>query len=545
MRMPAREDRGAVAILMAAVVMVLVLIAAFAVDLGMQRVARRDMQSLSDVVALDLVRELDGTRTVAQLTPLMPGLARQSQKRNESTLGGIPDLKVELGKIDPSGAFVVQTGNAVPVAVRVTSTTSVGFAFVPGSGGAARSAVSTHDAIACFRLGSYALSVNSGNSALLNGLIGDALNIGVLGYDGLANANITLLGLATELGVGTVDELLALPALSVGNLAVAAAEVLQNQGGETADITLLNSIPINVGQLPNITVGQLLGLAPGDNSALDASFNVLDLIAGAAFIANGQNLLSIPNLAVNLGLLGTGLTSSLSIIDAPRRKCGPINTTQVDTAQTTLDLNGSLLNPPAVLGLAVKVGVNLHAQLASGSGILRKIVCNDGSTGGSEGVDVEVQNALTQVALTLNVNLKGDLGLVKVEINVPVTAKTDKSFASNTAVVRVPPLAYVNNSLGAYTTPPVPTGAGSVGLSGLAISGTPTITATLLGIPVALPIPIGNILNALLSGVVNPLIGNVDQLLLGPLTDLLGLEVAGSDVFGIAHPSCTLARLVG
>ena len=60
------EERGAVAVFLAVTVALVVGIGTLAVDLGMQRVVRRDMQALADVAALDLARELDG-RTISEL----------------------------------------------------------------------------------------------------------------------------------------------------------------------------------------------------------------------------------------------------------------------------------------------------------------------------------------------------------------------------------------------------------------------------------------------------------------------------------------------
>jgi len=97
-----RNDRGAVAaaisVLMA---FVLLAIAAFAVDIGMQRVARRDMQALADIVALDLAREIDG-RTQSQLAAegsmTNPASAlRASLGRNSDTVGNDLEVDVDWG----------------------------------------------------------------------------------------------------------------------------------------------------------------------------------------------------------------------------------------------------------------------------------------------------------------------------------------------------------------------------------------------------------------------------------------------------------------
>ena len=60
-RLRRRDESGAVALVVALVTVAVVLpIAAMGVDLGMQRVARRDMQAIADMVALDMSRHLDG-----------------------------------------------------------------------------------------------------------------------------------------------------------------------------------------------------------------------------------------------------------------------------------------------------------------------------------------------------------------------------------------------------------------------------------------------------------------------------------------------------
>jgi hypothetical protein len=158
-------------------------------------------------VALDLVRELDGTRTVAQLPPLMPDLARESQERNESTIGETPELDVDLGKLGVDGAFEVATSTAIPTAVRVRSSTSVGFAFVPGSGGAALTAFAGLEAGACFNIGSYAARLDPSRSPILGtllGALGSDVALSAVDYNGLVTTDVSLLDLlSAEFAAGT------------------------------------------------------------------------------------------------------------------------------------------------------------------------------------------------------------------------------------------------------------------------------------------------------------------------------------------------------
>ena len=63
----------------------------------------------------------------------------------------------------------------------------------------------------------------------------------------------------------------------------------------------------------------------------------------------------------------------------------------------------------------------------------------------------------------------------------------------------------------------------------------------------ALPIYdlIDSIVSNAVSTVVNPLITQVNNTLLVPLSNLLGLELGGADVFAVPRPNCTVPKLVG
>ena len=104
---PAYAVRGAIIPMMAMLLVVLIPSTAIAVDLGMQRVVRRDMQALADVVALDLVRLVDG-RNAAQINSGYHGHATlsvalvRSVARNQDVLGDSPQVTVKLAFMDPT-----------------------------------------------------------------------------------------------------------------------------------------------------------------------------------------------------------------------------------------------------------------------------------------------------------------------------------------------------------------------------------------------------------------------------------------------------------
>lgn len=229
-----RDERGVVAVVVGlGLTLVLVAVAAFAVDLGLQRTARRDMQALADLVALDLARQLDG-RSEAALASVLDAEMAKSMARNADTVGARPDLSWDLGKMQ-DGEFVTAQGDVPPSAVRVTADTSVDFAFggVTGvaQGDAGRSAVAQSLGGACFSIGSYAARINTGASPILGpllGALGSNINVSAIDYNGLANADIKLLDLlGAQVGAGTMQGLIeGGQLLSLGDFYLATAEVL-------------------------------------------------------------------------------------------------------------------------------------------------------------------------------------------------------------------------------------------------------------------------------------------------------------------------------
>lgn len=526
-----RDERGAVVPMVAVMLTVLLVAAAFAVDLGKQRVVRADMQALADVVALDLVREIRG-RTVQQVQadPQWNAAISRSVARNADTLGDPPEVDVELGVVDPdTRAFTPVTGPAEPNGVRVTAGSSVDFAFVPGSGGASRTAVAATEPVACFRMGSFALALTSANSALLNALVGDALDLTALSYDGLADAQVSLLGLATELGAASVDELLALSDLSLGQLVLATAEVLEREGGSTADVTLLEAIAASVGSLPPVAVSDVLSLAPGADSALTVGINVLDLVATSAFVANGSGFLTIPGLTTSLGLTGTNVTSRLQVIQQPQFGCGPVDEAEARTSQVAVDLGGTLASVD-LLGLyATSASMTLDLDVASADGLLRDVTCGTLQPGSPDTMRVDVTDGLVVASLTVDVTVR----LLGAPIaGGPIIVRTAPPAAPASASMSFPSLPSYGTR---YTT-----GSGNIGLTGAAVD---TSGFRALGLP--LGVTLNSLLSPVLSGIVNPLVAALDSAVLTPVLDLLGANLSGADVWGVPRPNCDASALRG
>lgn len=519
----ARDERGVSAVFISLLMVVLLVSAAFAVDLGSQRVVRRDMQAVADVVALDLARQLDG-RTKSELNTDLTAALDKSVARNAASLGDPPDVSFELGELDSSGSFASVADTAVPTAVRVTSKGSVDFAFggitgdEDGKGEATRRAVAEARDQGCMRVGTMVLSLATNQSAL-NGLLGNLLGTTLVGYDGLADADVSLLDIAAHIAAGSPGEV-AIADVTMDDFVAAAAEVLPDTTGNEAAVQALEALEGNV-ELGDISVGDVLGVATDDDAALGTEVNLLDMVSGAAFIANGTNAIAVPGL--NLNVLGlTNITTKLYVTETPQRGCLP-GTGQASTAQVRLEIGGDLLNVKVPLIAELTGKVKVTVSLADAVARLRRISCVNG-TPTSERISVVDQNlARTEIDLS-DVRAKALVGL----INVPLLGL--KTGTNQPAVEGVYDLAlptyYWKN---AYQTPQTP-------------ASLPQVSSTDLSL---LGLNLGGILDPVLNQLLNPLLNRINSMIVNQLAAALGLRIAGIDLFAVKTPTCAEPRLVG
>jgi len=532
--------------------------AAMAVDLGQLRVGRVDMQSLADVVSLDLARKIDGRQTQVIEADLLWSQARaQSVERNAGTYGRPPTVTAELGTFDSTAnLFTPTTGAAVPTAVRVTASTSVAFAFRSGGGTVARSAVAMSDSTACFMLGSYAAAVRSGESALLSSVLGQvdsSLNLGVVGYTGLLDANVNLTDVAARLGIGTVTQL-AGSTVAIKDLYLAVASVLQT-GGNAADAAVLSQLAVSVATLGQVDVGKVLQADTATSRGVDATVNAIDVIAGSAMLFTGSHAVTVPNLSTSVpGLLSS--TSSLNIIEAPQLACSRANPTpmrEATTSQVSATVGGRLDDVALpTIGVGIKAGsptgkpLDLTLSLASAAGHLTQVTCANSASAApvsAHSITVATTSGLMTADLTVPLAVSGKigvpslLGLVSftIGVDVKVSAASAAGQARSTTIT-VPPQQFDT----AYSA-----GSGSLSLaSGSVTHSGLTVTATLLGLPVTLPTAtVDSILSAAVSTVVTPLVNQLDAGVVQPLANLTGTRIAGADVIALSKPHCSVPVL--
>lgn len=591
-----REERGAIIPMVAMLLAVLIPSTAMAVDLGMQRVVRRDMQALADVVALDLVRLVDG-RTAAQIKSGFNGLTTsdaavaKSVERNSDVLGDAPIVTYKLAfmnatthqletEVGPGGLMVTKEalGSEVPTAIEVIATGGVDFAFVPGHGGAQRRSVAVPAPSTCFRLGSFAAGVSLSEANLLVSLFPSLINNSTLsatavGYQGLGALELDLIDLVgvSGLGVGTPDALLELDGLTLGQFYAAVASAVQANGGPTASVTLLQQLSTKANLTSHIAIRDILDIASGDTAALTAEFNVLDLVTGAAYAANGTSSLAVPSLSTQIPGL-TSFITSLTVGDQPKLACGGKGTARAQTGQVSLSVNGDLtdVNAPISLpllggGLIVHTATDTDLMLAKAEGTLTDIVCGDATAvTNAEGIDVEVRSSLlstvsTSAAITItgsldlrqNIPILGTIKIATITLNLTYNATQSTSQGTTTGTIS---FRHPSDSYGT----PKSYGSGIV-LNSLSAPGATTggnvHIAFLPGYGTSGNVSVSSVagLSAVLNGLLTTAVNTVNSTVVTPLNSVvtpqlqkqLGIKVGGADLFALPRPSCNDPALAG
>ncbi len=541
-----RNDRGAVIMLTAIALPVLLLMTSFAIDLGRQRALRRTMQAKADVIALDLSRLLDGSTPANAIAYSAPLAA--SAGRNDVALAKIQS--VQWGTLDAATKKFIACTSCVPEAVKVTTHDTQDNLFQTGQGSATRSAVAASNAIAGFSIGSFAAAINPLNpndasGGLLNALLGDALNTSVLGYSGLANANVTYLQIANELALGSPNELF------TGNVSAydavrAQAEILRRGSGNAAQLAVLdNMLAVPNSPLRNVSVAQVANVqAGGESAALASTVNVLDFLTTGAFIANGSSGLAIP--ATLLGIPGLSGNIGLNLIQSPQTVFGPLGvqarTSQADlvvsipvnsttacgssSAITSLltgllgsltQLVGALLLAPLCNGLNRLVNLTTTAtftiHLAHATGTLDRIAC----TSSNEQMGVGVQSGLVSTTLALSITARVATTTLP---PIGITLGTTGNGATSRADFVLPPEQF---DVFKQTTP----NSGNLGI-----------------VPTELDTKGLGLFLAPIHAVLDDTIGKLDARLIQPLAKMLGVRVASADI-APRLVSCDAVKLVG
>ncbi|MGB0220088.1 MAG: pilus assembly protein TadG-related protein [Sinimarinibacterium flocculans] len=327
-----QAQRGATAVFAAAALVAMLTAALLAIDVGRLYVAKRDLQKLANVAALDASRLVSGC-AVDDAPFQLPG-AGELQEFVEQTVADnglgsdlLDSAQVEVGTVErrgedddgPAGTRFLAVDGADVQAVRVTLRRSFPQPLMPllpydESRTMVASATAGQLAVGSFYLGSGLLSLDGGIlNALLSGLLGGNVNLTVLDYNGLADVGVSLeaLALAVGLEVEDLSDPLALqtqtPLLSDAIDGLAGALSGTASGTITGLLGDLAAVAANGDNLP-VPLGQIIGEV--DDTAAAAPFvNLLDLLIALGAAANADDSGSVAPIALPVSLSLPGLAS--------------------------------------------------------------------------------------------------------------------------------------------------------------------------------------------------------------------------------------------
>lgn len=477
-----REERGSILILSTVGVVVAIISAALAVDLGRLAQAKRFDQKVADMAALDASRDL--ANACAR--------AKQSVQRNNYDPASVdcidpannPVKDVVIGRVS-NGTFTPDpTGDAVKV--RVASPFKAAFPFVASPDGVSVKAVASVSKTAGFSIGSSVARVNSSFKSpvlnrtlekLLGGSAG-SLTLDAAGYQGLASGNLTLGDIRTKMGFATINELLTTE-ITVKDLLTAMATALQGDALLAASINQIKSVTTNS---QTFKLGDIVYVDQGvGEKAASGKVNVLQMIVAAAEVANKTNFaagcVNVPNALDNAVVTGVGRVGTdlcLKVTEGPKIYVGPVGGSRT-TSQVAITYKSTIDVPIAlpILGTVVKAVGSLPVTVTAGGakGTLTDIRCS-GSPGISVTVDTQAATTSVNGLVDLKTILTGSTALAGLN----VTGSATGPAQTGTVMSFLYPGEF-SPPASSKTTPPSPistnltaTGSGNVTILGVSLS---------------------------------------------------------------------------
>jgi uncharacterized membrane protein len=437
-----RDERGLTIPIVALLLGVLVLMVSFAVDLGRLRSDRRLAQAGADVIALDMMRIVGG-RTFKEVVddPNTLVALSASATRNGFTnaVGTVADstlprvTAIEWGTTDSLGdgdtfeAF--QYGDPVddvrvPTAVRITTERTTDYFFQPGSGDVERTAIAAYpqpnvdveigsvaagfqptvpDSVA---LDATVTALNARLAAHFGATVPNPGSAGfdLVGYRGLAAADVDLWRVAANAGFASPNEMLASD-MTVGQLFDATATALDQQAAEgdpnaagaAAELRRFQT-QMGVDNSSTTRLGDSFAFETGgDEAAAEAAVNVLDLLVGGANVINGENFVSYEFATAIPGVAIADVDQHL-VQSIRRRENVGVGAT-VETQQLRLAVELEVL-PLAGMPGGSTMKIPLIIEAATADGTVTRIDCADPIAGSEAEVGVVTSGARVRIGTT-------------------------------------------------------------------------------------------------------------------------------------------------
>ena len=378
-----RSEDGTVAVIAAIVMTVMIGFAAIAVDVGSVHYDSRRLQGAADLAAIAAASNTSN--------------ATQAARSTFTDNGGwtLNSLIVETGNYEPDPAkplnqrFVVNRTPINAARVQATAQSPIYFAhiFQDEDVDIAATAIATRPAEAAFSIGSRLLSLEGGIiNAILTQMLGSSVNLRVMDYRSLADADIDLLKFMDQLAVeadieaGSYDQVLEAD-LTAGKILSAMAKTARTDNEIDAANALddlgraiSSTTPVDLTRLLNIGNAANAEIGTSRQYGLAAAVNALQMVNALALVSNGAHQVD-----VNLGATVPGLTNTqLSLlIGEPPQGTSWITVGEkgafVRTAQTRIKLSVDVGGTGLLAGVAIKLPIFIDVAYAEGR--LSQITC--------------------------------------------------------------------------------------------------------------------------------------------------------------------------
>jgi uncharacterized membrane protein len=575
------RQRGASAVLVAVLLFALLSALLTAIDVGRLYFAQRDLQRLANLAALDGARAISGCRgPVADPQAVAEAAVRNSVQANGGNVAILDHAlsAVELGVITRA-AGLRGFAAAAPedaVAVRVTLVDPAPSRLLPlfssGAGNLRAQAAAFSAPSGAISVGSSLASLDATASPLLNALLGSllgvppgGLSLDAASYKGLANLQVSLQDLVdTGIVAGGVEDFLSTE-ISVPTFLAALGEALSES--DPALAALVKEIAAVADPGRTVLPGALFPVEEGlEGLVANLPVNAATLLSAIALAAAEGAPVS---LAVPVSLPGVASASAqLRVIQPPafgegRPGIGSDGQPRVQAhtaqglLQLDLDLNPISVNLPPLATISLDADLHLYLTLAQATATLTELGCASpaqpfhtatvavdtsvATLGLGVFDDLNTPNPMPVAApplvdTTLSILTLPPIGLRVDATAGPVEAGTGESRERVFQGPFVPqiPAPSADNRWRVGTPPGEALG---TALGDLGASLDLDVTLDLPAVGILLQPLLNTVASLLTSQVapalaaaISPLLAVLDDALLNPLLDILGLDLGAADV---------------
>ena len=382
-----RDRRGGVAVITAASLTMILALAALAVDMGWVYLQSRRLQGVADLAAMSAANDIGRAQVAAEATVAANGDGWRTPPKTTITLGhyardaAIPvDKRFQAAALDP---------DAVKVSVASEAELFFGAALLGRpSVPIRRQATAARADLAGFSIGSRLLGLKGGLvNSLLGDLTGSQVNLSVMDYNALADADVSLfqyldaVSTRANLKAATYDQVLQAK-LTTGQALQALADTLA-ASGESQAASATRTLALSAGDRTAAHLDAVASVGPygaqdhvSGGAAATVALSAMDLAQAVLQAGQGDRQVKLDLGTSVPGLVDTDVWLAIGepMNNAPYMTVTQDKTVVVRTSQARLYVDAKLLGSGLLGGLA-QVRLPILVELASGEARLKDIDC--------------------------------------------------------------------------------------------------------------------------------------------------------------------------